>query len=210
MIESLSPQAQQYFNYLLFNPLKDDKGSIYQDYRAGSSLLFLFPFYIQVGLAQIFYTSEQIIANDFNLTLDNSNEPIQTLTLSYNLLGQSIPPYIINLFSPNLNGNSYNSFFGLNVDPNVFVSTSTYSVSKIGTIGNNNLFSTQDTLLFRDRVNTLFTDCNYSFDQLENIIQISLNNSRISATTIFCQYFNIPTNITQQIINDVEQWNINN
>lgn len=211
MISSLSNTAQQYFKYLLFNPLVDNNGVVYQDFRAGSSLLFLFPFYIQIGLAQIFYTCEQVTADSYNLTLDSTSQPNNLINLSYTLLQKSIPPFVPSLFNPNLDINKYNNLFGLTVNSNNLLPQVSYSSNPMGIIGNgSSLFSSQDTILFRDRVNNLFTQTNYQFDQVESFIQTSLSNSRINATLIFCQFFNYPQTITQQIINEVELWNINN
>jgi len=206
MINTLNQTHKDYFNFLLTQSISN-----YFDYRAGASLLFLFPYYIQVGLAQIFSTLESIIVDDFQLTEPtNLIEPVRLLQLTYNILNRDLSPTTHSLLLPKLNLDRYNNLFGYNLTEDIFFKNTITQVNSIGLIGSNSLFTTQDEVLPRERLERFFNEVNFEMDNLDKYIDIAVNNSRIEAAAIFCEYFNYPTKLTQQVINKIEIWNLNN
>jgi hypothetical protein len=206
MITILNQTHKDYFNFLLTQSISN-----YFDYRAGASLLFLFPYYIQVGLAQIFTTLESIIVDDFQLTEPtNLIQPVRLLQLIYNLLNRELSPATHSLLLPKLNLDRYNNLFGYKLTEDIFFKNTLTQVNSVGLIGNGSLFTTQDEVLPRERLERFFNAVNFEMDNLDKYIDIAVNNSRIEAAAIFCEYFKYPTKLTQQVINKIEIWNLNN
>ena len=209
MLTNLKQSHQDYFNYLLSCPLQDG-GITYHDYQAGKSLLLLFPYYIQVALSQLFYILESTIIDDFSLTITPPN-PLSTIQLSHNLLGRQVPPTTNNFFHPTFDFPLFNSFFGLKVTPNILLNyNNTIGIIPNGLIGTTKLYQSTTNLLPRDRLQSFFTNVNYQIDNLEDYITLTVNNSRMSSAMIFCQYFNYPDCLIQQVISEIEKWLINN
>lgn len=206
MIINLNQTHKDYFNFLLTQSIPS-----YFDYRAGASLLFLFPYYIQIGLAQIFTTLESIVVDDFQLTQSiNLIEPARLMQLTYNLLNRELPPATPSLLLPKLNLDRYNNLFGYKFTQDIFFQNTITQINSLGLIGQSSLFSTQDELLPRERLEGFFNAINFEMDNLDKYIDIAINNSRVEAAAIFCEYFSYPTQLTQQVINKVEVWNLNN
>lgn len=206
MINNLNQTHKDYFNFLLNQSIPN-----YFDYRAGASLLFLFPYYIQIGLAQIFSTLESIMIDDFQLNQStNLIEPARLIQLTYNLLNRDLPPATTALLLPKLNLDRYNNLFGYKLTQDIFFKNTITQVNSLGLIGQSSLFSTQDDLLPRERLERFFKSVNFEMDNLDKYIDIAVNNSRVEAAAIFCEYFSYPTQLTQQVINKVEVWNLNN
>jgi hypothetical protein len=206
MITNLNQTHKDYLNFLLTNSVPN-----YFDYRAGASLIFLFPYYIQLGLAQIFSILELNLVDKFQLIQSTDLiHPVRLMQLIYNLLGKELPPATSSLLLPKLNLDKYNILFGYNLSNDIFFQNTITQINSTGLIGNSSLFSIQDELLPRERLEKFFRIVNFNMDNLDKYIDIAVNNNRIEAAAIFCQYFNYPIQLTQQVINEVEVWNLNN
>ena len=205
MISNIKNTHKDYFTFLTTNSIPG-----YSDCRAGAGLLFLFPYYIQVGLAQIFYTLESVIIEDFNLPKQNLIHTNRLLQQTYNLLELQLPPITTSLLTPKLNLKRYNNMFGYSLDNSIFFKSTITSLNSFGILGFNPIVSTQQELLPRERLEKFFNSVNFEMDNLDRVIDIAVNNNRIEAACIFCCYFNYPDKITQQVINKLELWNLNN
>lgn len=206
MIDTLNQTHKDYFNFLLTESIPN-----YFDYRAGASLLFLFPYYIQVGLAQVFTTLELIIVDDFQLTAPtNLIQPVRLMQLTHNLLNRELSPATHSLLLPKLNLDRYNNLFGYKLAEDIFFKNTITQINPVGLIGSGSLFTTQDEVLPRERLEKFFNAVNFEMDNLDEYINIVVSNNRIKAAAIFCEYFNYPTKLTQQVINKIEIWNLNN
>lgn len=206
MLLNLKPSHKDYFNYLLTSSITG-----YTDCRAGSSLLFLFPFYIQLGLAQIFYVLESITIDQFKLTDDyNLIDPYRLITLTNNLKEVPESPITQSLIKPKLDIVRYNKLFNFNIPSSIFEKNTKIVINTMGLIGDKSLFSVQEQILPRERLEKFFELTNFKIDNLDKVIDIAVNNNRIEAALIFCQYFDYPLYLTQQIINKIEVWILNN
>lgn len=205
MLNILNKPHQEYFNNLLTCSIPN-----HFDYRAGQGLLFLFPYYIQVGLSQILFTLEEVIVEDFKLTKTNLIDPYRSLQLTSNLLGRELSPITQSLIQPNLNVTEYNSMFGVDIPESVFFKNTITQVNTMGLIGQKSLYSTQEDLLPRERLEKFFSLSNFTIDNLNLVVDIIVNNDRIKTAAIFCDYFEYPTQLTQKVINKVEQWLLDN
>ena len=205
MIPSLKNTHKEHLTFLTTSSIPN-----YSDYRAGASLLFLFPYYIQVGLAQIFYTLESVIVEDFSLPNQNLIHTNRLLQQTYNLLELPIPPITTSLLTPKLNLSKYNTVFGYKLDKDIFFKSTNINLNSFGILGFNPLVSTQQELLPRERLERFFSEVDFQLPEVDKYIDIAVNNNRVEAALIFCQYFNYPTTGTQQVINNVESWLLNN
>lgn len=205
MLPILNKTHQDYFTNLLTCSIPD-----HFDYRAGQGLLFLFPYYIQLGLSQILLTLEEIILEDFKLTQSNLIDPYKSLQLTSNLLGRELSPITQSLIQPKLNVAEYNNMFGLDIPNSVFFKNTITQVKSMGLLGQGSLYSTQDSLLPRERLEKFFNLTNFEMDNLNLVIDIIINNDRIKTAAIFCNYFQYPIQLTQQVIDKVEQWLLDN
>ena len=206
MIDTINQTHKDYFNFLLTQSIPN-----YFDYRAGASLLFLFPYYIQVGLAQIFTTLESIIIDDFQLTEPtNLIQPVRLMQLTHNLLNRELSPATHSLLLPKLNLDRYNNLFGYKLTEDIFFKNTITQINSVGIINSGSLFTTQDEVLSRKRLERYFNVVNFEMNNIDKYIDIAINNSRIEAAAIFCEYFKYPTKLTQQVINKIEVWNLNN
>ncbi len=205
MLPILNKFHQDYFTSLLTCSIPD-----HFDYRVGQGLLFLFPYYIQVGLSQVLLTLEEVIVEDFKLTQTNLIDSYRSLQLTSNLLGRELSPITQFLVQPKLNVAEYNNMFGLDIPSSVFFKNTITQVNPMGLVGQGSLFSTQETLLPRERLEKFFELANFEMDSLDLVIDIIVNNDRIKTVAIFCDYFQYPTQLTQQVIDKVEQWLLDN
>ena len=205
MLNILNKPHQEYFNNLLTCSIPN-----HFDYRAGQGLLFLFPYYIQVGLSQILFTLEEVIVEDFKLTKTNLIDPYRSLQLTSNLLGRELSPITQSLVQPKLDVIEYNNMFGLDIPNSVFFKNTITQVKSMGLLGQGSLYSTQDSLLPRERLEKFFNLANFKMDNLDLVIDIIINNDRIKTVAIFCDYFQYPIQLTQQVIDKVEQWLLDN
>ena len=206
MLKILNQTHKNYFNFLLTESI-----SKHFDYRAGASLLFLFPYYIQIGLAQIFVTLEEIIVDNYQLiepTNINLINSVRLIELMYNLLNRELSPVTYSLLLPKFNLDNYNNIFGYNLDRDIFFKNTITKINSVGTLGTGSLFRTEDELLPRERLEKFFTETNFKMDNIDKYIDIVVNNNRIEAAVIFCEYFKYPTKLTQQVINKIEIWNL--
>lgn len=205
MLPILNKTHQDYFTNLLTCSILN-----HFDYRAGQGLLFLFPYYIQVGLSQILLILEEVIVEDFQLTQTNLIDPYRSLQLTSNLLGRELSPITQSLIQPKLDVIEYNNMFGLDIPSFVFFKNTITQVKSMGLLGQGSLYSTQDSLLPRERLEKFFNLANFKMDNLDLVIDIIINNDRIKTAAIFCDYFQYPTQLTQQVIDKVEQWLLDN
>ena len=205
MLPILNKTHQDYFTNLLTCSIPD-----HFDYRAGQGLLFLFPYYIQLGLSQILLTLEEVIIEDFKLTQSSLIDPYKSLQLTSNLLGRELSPITQSLVQPKLDVIEYNNMFGLDIPNSVFFKNTITQVKSIGLLGQGSLYSTQDSLLPRERLEKFFNLANFKMDNLDLVIDIIINNDRIKTVAIFCDYFQYPIQLTQQVIDKVEQWLLDN
>jgi hypothetical protein len=205
MLPILNKTHQDYFTNLLTCSIPN-----HFDYRAGQGLLFLFPYYIQVGLSQILLTLEEVILEDFKLTQSNLIDPYKSLQLTFNLLGRELSPITQSLIQPKLDVTEYNNMFGLDIPNSVFFKNTITQVKSMGLLGQGSLYSTQDSLLPRERLEKFFNLINFEMDNLDLVIDIIINNDRIKTAAIFCNYFQYPIQLTQQVIDKVEQWLLDN
>lgn len=205
MLPILNKTHQDYFTNLLTCSIPD-----HFDYRAGQGLLFLFPYYIQLGLSQILLTLEEVILEDFKLTQSNLIDPYKSLQLTSNLLGRELSPITQSLIQPKLDVAEYNNMFGLDIPNSVFFKNTITQVKSMGLLGQGSLYSTQDSLLPRERLEKFFNLTNFEMDNLNLVIDIIINNDRIKTAAIFCNYFQYPIQLTQQVIDKVEQWLLDN
>lgn len=205
MLPILNKTHQDYFTNLLTCSIQD-----YFDYRAGQGLLFLFPYYIQLGLSQILLTLEEVIIEDFKLTQSSLIDPYKSLQLTSNLLGRELSPITQSLIQPKLDVAEYNNMFGLDIPNSVFFKNTITQVKSMGLLGQGSLYSTQDSLLPRERLEKFFNLTNFEMDNLDLVIDIIINNDRIKTAAIFCNYFQYPIQLTQQVIDKVEQWLLDN
>ena len=205
MLPILNKTHQDYFTNLLTCSIPN-----HFDYRAGQGLLFLFPYYIQLGLSQILLTLEEVILEDFKLTQSNLIDPYKSLQLTFNLLGRELSPITQSLIQPKLDVAEYNNMFGLDIPNSVFFNNTITQVKSMGLLGQGSLYSTQDSLLPRERLEKFFNLINFEMDNLDLVIDIIINNDRIKTAAIFCNYFQYPIQLTQQVIYKVEQWLLDN
>lgn len=205
MLPILNKTHQDYFTNLLTCSIPD-----HFDYRAGQGLLFLFPYYIQLGLSQILLTLEEVIIEDFKLTQSSLIDPYKSLQLTSNLLGRELSPITQSLVQPKLDVIEYNNMFGLDIPNSVFFKNTITQVKSMGLLGQGSLYSTQDSLLPRERLEKFFNLANFEMDNLDLVIDIIINNDRIKTVAIFCDYFQYPIQLTQQVIDKVEQWLLDN
>lgn len=205
MLPILNKTHQDYFTNLLTCSIPD-----HFDYRAGQGLLFLFPYYIQLGLSQILLTLEEVIIEDFKLTQSSLIDPYKSLQLTSNLLGRELSPITQSLVQPKLDVIEYNNMFGLDIPNSVFFKNTITQVKSMGLLGQGSLYSTQDSLLPRERLEKFFNLANFEMDNLDLVIDIIINNDRIKTAAIFCDYFQYPIQLTQQVIDKVEQWLLDN
>lgn len=205
MLPILNKTHQDYFTNLLTCSIPN-----HFDYRAGQGLLFLFPYYIQLGLSQILLTLEEVILEDFKLTQSNLIDPYKSLQLTSNLLGRELSPITQSLIQPKLDVAEYNNMFGLDIPNSVFFKNTITQVKSMGLLGQGSLYSTQDSLLPRERLEKFFNLTNFEMDNLNLVIDIIINNDRIKTAAIFCNYFQYPIQLTQQVINKMEQWLLDN
>lgn len=205
MLSILNKTHQDYFTNLLTCSIPN-----HFDYRAGQGLLFLFPYYIQLGLSQILLTLEEVIIEDFKLTQSSLIDPYKSLQLTSNLLGRELSPITQSLVQPKLDVIEYNNMFGLNIPNSVFFKNTITQVKSMGLLGQGNLYSTQDSLLPRERLEKFFNLANFEMNNLDLVIDIIINNDRIKTAAIFCDYFQYPIQLTQQVIDKVEQWLLDN
>lgn len=205
MLPILNKTHQDYFTNLLTCSIPN-----HFDYRAGQGLLFLFPYYIQLGLSQILLTLEEVILEDFKLTQSNLIDPYKSLQLTSNLLGRELSPITQSLIQPKLDVTEYNNMFGLDIPNSVFFKNTITQVKSMGLLGQGSLYSTQDSLLPRERLEKFFNLINFEMDNLDLVIDIIINNDRIKTAAIFCNYFQYPIQLTQQVIDKVEQWLLDN
>ena len=205
MLPILNKTHQDYFTNLLTCSIPN-----HFDYRAGQCLLFLFPYYIQLGLSQILLTLEEVILEDFKLTQSNLIDPYKSLQLTSNLLGRELSPITQSLIQPKLDVTEYNNMFGLDIPNSVFFKNTITQVKSMGLLGQGSLYSTKDSLLPRERLEKLFNLTNFEMDNLNLVIDIIINNDRIKTAAIFCNYFQYPIQLTQQVIDKVEQWLLDN
>ena len=205
MLPILNKTHQDYFTNLLTCSIPD-----HFDYRAGQGLLFLFPYYIQLGLSQILLTLEEVIIEDFKLTQSSLIDPYKSLQLTSNLLGRELSPITQSLVQPKLDVIEYNNMFGLDIPNSVFFKNTITQVKSMGLLGQGSLYSTQDSLLPRERLEKFFNLANFKMDNLDLVIDIIINNDRIKTAAIFCDYFQYPIQLTQQVIDKVEQWLLDN
>ena len=205
MLPILNKTHQDYFTNLLTCSIPN-----HFDYRAGQGLLFLFHYYIQVGLSQILLTLEEVILEDFKLTQSNLIDPYKSLQLTFNLLGRELSPITQSLIQPKLDVTEYNNMFGLDIPNSVFFKNTITQVKSMGLLGQGSLYSTQDSLLPRERLEKFFNLINFEMDNLDLVIDIIINNDRIKTAAIFCNYFQYPIQLTQQVIDKVEQWLLDN
>ena len=205
MLPILNKTHQDYFTNLLTCSIPN-----HFDYRAGQGLLFLFPYYIQLGLSQILLTLEEVILEDFKLTQSNLIDPYKSLQLTFNLLGRELSPITQSLIQPKLDVAEYNNIFGLDIPNSVFFKNTITQVKSMGLLGQGSLYSTQDSLLPRERLEKFFNLINFEMDNLDLVIDIIINNDRIKTAAIFCNYFQYPIQLTQQVIDKVEQWLLDN
>ena len=205
MLPILNKTHQDYFTNLLTCSIQN-----HFDYRAGQCLLFLFPYYIQLGLSQILLTLEEVILEDFKLTQSNLIDPYKSLQLTSNLLGRELSPITQSLIQPKLDVAEYNNMFGLDIPNSVFFKNTITQVKSMGLLGQGSLYSTQDSLLPRERLEKFFNLINFEMDNLDLVIDIIINNDRIKTAAIFCNYFQYPIQLTQQVIDKVEQWLLDN
>lgn len=205
MLPILNKTHQDYFTNLLTCSIPD-----HFDYRAGQGLLFLFPYYIQLGLSQILLTLEEVIIEDFKLTQSSLIDPYKSLQLTSNLLGRELSPITQSLVQPKLDVIEYNNMFGLDIPNSVFFKNTITQVKSMGLLGQGSLYSTQDSLLPRERLEKFFNLANFKMDNLDLVIDIIINNDRIKTVAIFCDYFQYPIQLTQQVIDKVEQWLLDN
>ena len=205
MLQILNKTHQDYFTNLLTCSIPN-----HFDYRAGQGLLFLFPYYIQLGLSQILLTLEEVILEDFKLTQSNLIDPYKSLQLTSNLLGRELSPITQSLIQPKLDVAEYNNMFRLDIPNSVFFKNTITQVKSIGLLGQGSLYSTQDSLLPRERLEKFFNLINFEMDNLDLVIDIIINNDRIKTAAIFCNYFQYPIQLTQQVIDKVEQWLLDN
>lgn len=205
MLPILNKTHQDYFTNLLTCSIPD-----HFDYRAGQGLLFLFPYYIQLGLSQILLTLEEVIIEDFKLTQSSLIDPYKSLQLTSNLLGRELSPITQSLVQPKLDVIEYNNMFGLDIPNSVFFKNTITQVKSMGLLGQGSLYSTQDSLLPRERLEKFFNLANFKMDNLDLVIDIIINNDRIKTAAIFCNYFQYPIQLTQQVIDKVEQWLLDN
>ena len=205
MLPILNKTHQDYFTNLLTCSIPN-----HFDYRAGQGLLFLFPYYIQLGLSQILLTLEEVILEDFKLTQSNLIDPYKSLQLTFNLLGRELSPITQSLIQPKLDVTEYNNMFGLDIPNSVFFKNTITQVKSMGLLGQGSLYSTQDSLLPRERLEKFFNLINFEMDNLDLVIDIIINNDRIKTAAIFCNYFQYPIQLTQQVIDKVEQWLLDN
>lgn len=205
MLSILNKTHQDYFTNLLTCSISD-----HFDYRAGQGLLFLFPYYIQLGLSQILLTLEEVIIEDFKLTQSSLIDPYKSLQLTSNLVGRELSPITQSLIQPKLDVAEYNNMFGLDIPNSVFFKNTITQVKSMGLLGQGSLYSTQDSLLPRERLEKFFNLTNFEMDNLDLVIDIIINNDRIKTAAIFCNYFQYPIQLTQQVIDKVEQWLLDN
>ena len=205
MLPILNKTHQDYFTNLLTCSIPN-----HFDYRAGQGLLFLFPYYIQLGLSQILLTLEEVILEDFKLTQSNLIDPYKSLQLTFNLLCRELSPITQSLIQPKLDVDEYNNMFGLDIPNSVFFKNTITQVKSMGLLGQDSLYSTQDSLLPRERLEKFFNLINFEMDNLDLVIDIIINNDRIKTAAIFCNYFQYPIQLTQQVIDKVEQWLLDN
>lgn len=205
MLSILNKTHQDYFTNLLTCSIPN-----HFDYRAGQGLLFLFPYYIQLGLSQILLILEEVIIEDFKLTQSSLIDPYKSLQLTSNLLGRELSPITQSLVQPKLDVIEYNNMFGLDIPNSVFFKNTITQVKSMGLLGQGNLYSTQDSLLPRERLEKFFTLANFEMNNLDLVIDIIINNDRIKTAAIFCDYFQYPIQLTQQVIDKVEQWLLDN
>ena len=205
MLSILNKTHQDYFTNLLTCSIPN-----HFDYRAGQGLLFLFPYYIQLGLSQILLTLEEVIIEDFKLTQSSLIDPYKSLQLTSNLLGRELSPITQSLVQPKLDVIEYNNMFGLDIPNSVFFKNTITQVKSMGLLGQGNLYSTQDSLLPRERLEKFFNLANFEMNNLDLVIDIIINNDRIKTAAIFCDYFQYPIQLTQQVIDKVEQWLLDN
>lgn len=205
MLLNINQTHKNYINFLLSSPIHN-----HHDYKAGASLLFLFPYYVQVGLAQIFYVLEDLIVDEFRLNI-TIEKPIKTIELSYSLLDRPLSPLTYSILSNQFDISLYNKSFGIKVEKDLLIkNTKTIIESKVGIIGQSSLSYNQNDIFPRDRLIKFFNQVNFQMDNLDKFIDIAINNNRSEAMLIYCQYFKYPTNLTQELINKVETWIINN
>jgi hypothetical protein len=100
--------------------------------------------------------------------------------------------------------------FGLDIPNSVFFKNTITQVKSMGLLGQGSLYSTQDSLLPRERLEKFFNLINFEMDNLDLVIDIIINNDRIKTAAIFCNYFQYPIQLTQQVIDKVEQWLLDN
>ena len=205
MLSILNKTHQDYFTNLLTCSIPN-----HFDYRAGQGLLFLFPYYIQLGLSQILLTLEEVIIEDFKLTQSSLIDPYKSLQLTSNLLGRELSPITQSLIQPKLDVIEYNNMFGLDIPNSVFFKNTITQVKSMGLLGQGGLYSTQDSLLPRERLEKFFNLANFEMNNLDLVIDIIINNDRIKTAAIFCDYFQYPIQLTQQVIDKVEQWLLDN
>ena len=205
MLSILNKTHQDYFTNLLTCSIPN-----HFDYRAGQGLLFLFPYYIQLGLSQILLILEEVIIEDFKLTQSSLIDPYKSLQLTSNLLGRELSPITQSLVQPKLDVIEYNNMFGLDIPNSVFFKNTITQVKSMGLLGQGSLYSTQDSLLPRERLEKFFNLANFEMNNLDLVIDIIINNDRIKTAAIFCDYFQYPIQLTQQVIDKVEQWLLDN
>ena len=203
----LSQTHSSFFNYLLSDSITSSEGTSYFDFKVGSSLVFLFPYYIQVGLSQIFNILEQNIIDEFELAPLTAPSSHLSLSLSYSLLEKQLPSYTSSFIDSNFDTTVYNNTFGLQVKSQVFTRELELIIAPtVGVLGNSSLFSQQPIYTPRDRLDMFFEQTNFQMDGLEDYINITITNNRILATKIFCTYFKYPNQLTQEMLTRVETW----
>ncbi len=165
---------------------------ILQDCRAGNSLLFVLPFYLQAGLSLILHQRELELYNllEANYAITpHYIKPTEALLINQAITGNPMSPTLLSFLSKTeLNRQALSYLIGLPTDLNIF----------------------DPELILSERLELLLNAYSLSGNFYTSYIELAVSNDRHTAGVYIAERLGYPLSATQAIANVIELWLLQN